>query len=152
MAMEAERLGDKVDTPNATERRAPAERRGRDRRQPGSRINPDAPRRSLLKALGAFGVALGAATFVLTLLAGELLGGRATVVVIAFEAATLMTSLILLALGSVELRLIEIRLELMMMNGGGRGADRRGDDRRGDDRRSDDRRGDDRRGDDHGDA
>ena len=128
--MEAELLGDRVDTPDAKDRRARAERRGRDRRRPGSRINPAAPRRSILKALDAFGVAFSAATFVLTLLAGEMLGGRATVVVIAFEAAALMTSLILLALGSIELRLIEIRLELMMMNGGARGADRREGDRR----------------------
>ena len=136
MAMEAELLGDRVDTPVATERRARAERRGRDRRRPGSRINPDAPRRSILKALGAFGVAFSAATFVLTLLGGEMLGSPANLGVIAVEGIVLLTSVILLALGSIELRLIEIRLELMMLNGGARGADRRGSDRR-DERRTD---------------
>ena len=45
MAMEAGLLGDKLDTPNPTERRARAERRGPDRRRAGSRVNPDAPRR-----------------------------------------------------------------------------------------------------------
>lgn len=136
MAMEAELLGDRVDTPDATERRARAERRGRDRRRPGSRINPDAPRRSILKVLGAFGVAFSAATFVLTLLGGEMLGSPANLGVIAVEGIVLLTSVILLALGSIELRLIEIRLELMMLNGGARGADRRGSDRR-DERRTD---------------
>lgn len=130
MAMEAELLGDRMDTPAASERRARAERRGRDRRRLGSRVNPDAPRRSLLKALGAFGVAFSAAIFALTLLAGGVLGEGATVIVIAFEVAAFLTSVILLALGSIELRLIEIRLELMMMNGGARGVDRRGSDRR----------------------
>ena len=130
MAMVTERLEDAVDTPDAGERRARSERRGKDRRKPGSRINPEAPRRSLLKVFGAFGVALSAATFVLTLLAGEMLGARATFGVIAFQGAVLLTSILLLALGSIELRLIEIRLELMMLNGGTRGADRRDEDRR----------------------
>lgn len=132
MAMEAELLGDKLDTPSPTERRARAERRGRDRRRTGSRVNPEAPRRSLLKALGAFGVAVSAAMLVLTLLGGEMLGARVPVTIFAFEAGALFTSMILLALGSLELRLIEIRLELMMLNGGARGADRRGGDRRDD--------------------
>jgi len=132
MAMEAELLGDRIDNPAPAERRARAERRGRDRRRAGSRINPEAPRRSILKGLGAFGVALSTATFVLTLLAGQMLDTPATLVVIAFEAVALLTSIILLALGSIELRLIEIRLELMMLNGGTRDADRRGADRRDD--------------------
>ncbi|WP_439477099.1 hypothetical protein [Brevundimonas sp.] len=130
MAMEAELLADRDDTPAPKERRARAERRGRDRRRDGSRINPDAPRRSLLKPLGAFGVAFSAATFILTLIAGEAAGARATMGIIAFEAAILLTSIILLAMGAIESRLIEIRLELMMLNGGTRGADRRGPDRR----------------------
>ena len=134
--MEAELLGEGVDPRAAPERRARAEPRGRDRRRPGSRINPDAPRRSILKVLGAFGVAFSAATFVLTLLGGEMLGSPANLGVIAVEGIVLLTSVILLALGSIELRLIEIRLELMMLNGGARGADRRGSDRR-DERRED---------------
>ncbi len=132
MAMESELLGDRLDTPTPSDRRARAERRGPDRRRAGSRINPAAPRRSLLKVIGAFGVAISAATFVLTLLGGEMLGARATTVVLAFETAILLTSALLLALGSIELRLIEIRLELMMMNGGSRGADRRSANRRED--------------------
>ncbi len=130
MAMEAERLADRDDTPAPKERRARAERRGPDRRREGNRINPNAPRRSLLKPLGAFGVAFSAATFILTLMAGEAAGARATMGIIAFEAAVLLTSFILLAMGAIEARLIEIRLELMMLNGGTRGADRRGPDRR----------------------
>lgn len=130
MAMEAELLADRDDTPAPKERRAQAERRGPDRRREGNRINPKAPRRSLLKPLGAFGVAFSAATFILTLMAGEAAGARATMGIIAFEAAVLLTSFILLAMGAIEARLIEIRLELMMLNGGTRGADRRGSDRR----------------------
>lgn len=130
MAIEAELLGDRVDTLAPKDRRARTERRGPDRRQDGSRINPNAPRRSMLKPLGAFGVAFSAATFILTLIAGEAAGARATMGIIAFEAAILLTSIILLALGTIESRLIEIRLELMMLNGGTRGADRRGSDRR----------------------
>lgn len=130
MAMEAELLAERDETPAPKERRARAERRGPDRRREGNRINPKAPRRSLLKPLGAFGVAFSAATFILTLMAGEAAGARATMGIIAFEAAILLTSFILLALGALEARLIEIRLELMMLNGGTRGADRRGSDRR----------------------
>lgn len=132
MGMEAGLLGDQIYTPNPTERRARAERRGPDRRRAGSRINPAAPRRSLLMALSAFGVAVSAAMLVITLLSSEVLDLRVPIFVLAFEAATLFTSMIMLALGSIELRLIEIRLELMMLNGGARGADRRGKDRRDD--------------------
>ncbi|MGV8929969.1 MAG: hypothetical protein ACOH1E_09455 [Brevundimonas sp.] len=130
MSLEAELLGDRLDTPSPTERRARAERRGPDRRKAGSRINADAPQRSLLKILGAFGVAFSAAILVLTLLAGEMLGSSATMGIIAFEVAALVTSILSLALGSIELRLIEIRIELMMMNGGRRGIDRRSAERR----------------------
>ena len=132
MAMEAELLADRDETTAPKERRARTERRGPDRRRDGSRINPNAPRRSLLKPLGAFGVAFSAATFILTLIAGETAGARATMGIMAFEAAILLTSITLLALGAIESRLIEIRLELMMLNGGTRGADRRGSDRRDD--------------------
>lgn len=133
MSIEGETIADRLDQPTTSDqRRASAERRGRDRRKPDNRINMAAPGRSLLKAIGAFGVAFSTAAFVLTVLAGEMLGARATVVVLGFEAAALATSVLLLALGSIELRLIEIRLELMMMNGGRRGADRRNGDRRAD--------------------
>lgn len=130
MAIEAELLANRIDTPEPKERRARAERRGPDRRRDGSRINPRAPRRSILKPLGAFGVAFSAATFTLTLIAGEATGPGATMGIIAFEAAIMLTSIILLAMGAIESRLIEIRLELMMLNGGTRGGDRRGAGRR----------------------
>ena len=130
MALEAELLGDRLDTPSPTERRARAERRGPDRRKAGSRINPEAPQQSLMKVLGASGVVFSAATLVLTIVAGQMLDSSAPMGVIALEAAALITSILLLALGSIELRLIEIRLELMMMNGGRRGIDRRSEARR----------------------
>lgn len=132
MSVEAESVAETLDGPaGPADRRASSERRGRDRRKPGARVNMAAPRLSLLKALGAFGVAFSAAALALTTVAGEVLGQGATVVAIGFEAAALATSVILLAIGSIELRLIEIRLELMMLNGGMRRDDRRRSDRRG---------------------
>lgn len=131
MSVEAESIADRIDGELPSERRSrQGDRRGRDRRKPGSRINEDAPRRSLLKAVGAFGVVFSTAAFVLTLLGGQMLELPVAVVVVGFEAAALITSVLLLALGSIELRLVEIRLELMMANGGMRGEDRRKDDRR----------------------
>jgi hypothetical protein len=132
MAMEAERLADRIDVPDPADRRARAERRGPDRRSAGSRINPQAPRRSVLKMLGALGVGVSAALLVITLLAIEILGTRAAMSVLTFEVALLFMSTLWLALGSIELRLVEIRLELMMLNGGMRGSDRRGGSRRSD--------------------
>lgn len=131
MSVEAEIIASRLNGDPPTERRGmTANRRGRDRRKPGSRINKGAPRQSLLKAVGAFGVVFSVAAFVLTLLGGQMLDLPSTVVVVGFEAAALMTSVLLLALGSIELRLVEIRLELMMVNGGMRGDDRREGDRR----------------------
>lgn len=131
MSIEAESIAGRIDGEMPSERREKTgERRGRDRRKPGSRINESAPRQSLLKAVGAFGVVFSTAAFVLTLLGGEMLDLPSTVVVVGFEAAALITSVLLLALGSIELRLVEIRLELMMVNGGMRGNDRRDGDRR----------------------
>ncbi|MGZ9115129.1 MAG: hypothetical protein ACXW3K_10950 [Brevundimonas sp.] len=137
MSVEAENVAESLDGPaGPSERRASSERRRRDRRKPGARVNMQAPRLSMMKILGASGVALSTAALALTLVAGEVLGVRATVVALAFEAATLGLSILLLAIGSIELRLIEIRLELMMLNGGMRKEDRRGADgrseRRGD--------------------
>ncbi|HEY0104355.1 MAG TPA: hypothetical protein VGB60_12925 [Brevundimonas sp.] len=129
MSVEADTVARKLEAVE-TDRRERRERRGRDRRRPGNRINMDAPRSSWMKVIGAYGVALSAAAFALTLLAGGVLGQSAAVVVIGFEAAALITSVLLLALGSIELRLIEVRLELMMLNGGMRNEDRRAGDRR----------------------
>lgn len=127
MSVEADSVAQTLDGPTGPpERRASSERRRRDRRKPGARVNMAAPRLSMMKILGASGVALSTAALALTLVAGEVLGVRATVVALAFEAATLGLSILLLAIGSIELRLIEIRLELMMLNGGMRKEDRRG--------------------------
>lgn len=131
MSVEAESIAGRIDGELPSDRRQkPADRRGRDRRKSGSRINENAPRQSLLKAVGAFGLVFSVAAFVLTLLGAQMLDLSIALVVIGFEVAALMTSAILLALGSIELRLVEIRLELMMANGGMRGGDRRKGDRR----------------------
>lgn len=131
MSVEAESIADRIDGQLPSERRrGPGDRRGRDRRKPGSRVNENAPRQSLLKAVGAFGVVFSVAALVLTLLGAQMLDLSVALAVIGFEVAALMTSAILLALGSIELRLVEIRLELMMANGGMRGEDRRTADRR----------------------
>src|SRR5687767_3924615 len=107
MSVEADTVARKLEAVE-TERRERRERRGRERRRPGSRINTDAPRASWMKVIGAYGVAFSTAAFALTLVAGEVLGQSAATVVIGFEAAALITSVLLLALGSIELRLIEI--------------------------------------------
>ena len=132
MAMEAERLADRIDVPDPADRRARAERRGPDRRSAGSRINRHAPRRSVLKMLGALGVGVSTALLVITLLTNEILGTKAAMSVLVFQVALLFMSTLWLALGSIELRLIEIRLELMMMNGGMRSVERRKGPRRND--------------------
>lgn len=132
MAMESERLAERLEAPDPKDRRARSERRGPDRRRTDSRINPEAPRRSLLIVMGAVGVGISASIIAITLLAGELLGAVVPVSVLAFEAALLFTATLWLALGSIELRLIEIRLELMMLNGGMRSVDRREGSRRSD--------------------
>lgn len=131
MSVEAESIADRIDgeLPSGRSQRS-GERRGRDRRKPGSRINENAPRQSLLKVVGAFGVIVSVAALVLTLLGAQMLDLPVAIAVIGLEAAALMTSALLLALGSIELRLVEIRLELMMANGGMRGEDRRAGDRR----------------------
>ncbi len=142
MAMEADGVAERIeDQDQVGDRRVRTERRRRDRRRPGTRINRDAPARSLLKTIGAYGVGLMAAVIALTLLASELVGVGVPVVAIGFETAALGAAILMLALGSLEQRLIEIRLELMMLNGGRRQGDRRHADRRGglEDRRSEPR-------------
>ncbi|RYE64788.1 MAG: hypothetical protein EOO83_00205 [Oxalobacteraceae bacterium] len=110
-------------------RRTSTERRGKDRRKPGTRINPQAPRRSFIKVIGAGATGTAAALFAIVVLASIKFDGvGATPVLIAGGGAFL--AVLVLMLGSLEQRLIEIRLELMMMNGGVRQADRRKGDRR----------------------
>ena len=132
MALEAERLAEDVDVPDPADRRARAERRGPDRRSTDSRINPHAPRQSALKIIGSLGVGVSASMLVITLLSFEVLGVRASTNVLAFEVSLLFMSTLWLALGSIEQRLVEIRLELMMMNGGMRSVERRKGPRRND--------------------
>ena len=133
MAMEAEGLAEQVEGAHEVDRRARTERRGRDRRKAGSRINSEAPSRSLLKVFGAYGVGIMAAILALSLLAGQLLESALPAVAFGVQGGLLGVSILLVALGAIEQRLIEIRLELMMMNGGRRqGDDRRRGDRRGD--------------------
>lgn len=144
MAMEADGVAERIeDHDQVADRRVRTERRRRERRRPGGRINRDAPSRSLLKTIGAYGVGLMAAVIALTLLASELVGIGLPVVAVGFETAALGAAILMLALGSLEQRLIEIRLELMMLNGGRRQGDRRQADRRGgpEDRRSEPRAG-----------
>ncbi len=132
MALEAELVAERRGAADPADRRARPERRGPDRRMTGSRINPHAPRRSMLKVMGALGVGISTALLVITLLAVEILGTQAAMSVLVFEVALLFMSTLWLALGSIELRLVEIRLELMMMNGGMRNIDRREGSRRSD--------------------
>ena len=132
MALEAESLAEDIDVPDPADRRARAERRGPDRRSTGSRINPHAPRQSVLRIMGALGVGVSASLLVITLLAFEVLGMRAATNVLAFEVSLLFMSILVLALGSIEQRLVEIRLELMITNGGMRTVERRKGPRRND--------------------
>jgi len=132
MALEAERLAEVIDVPDPADRRARAERRGPDRRSTDSRINPHAPRQSVLRIMGALGLGVSASLLVITLLAFEVLGTRAATSVIALEVSLLFMSTLVLALGSIEQRLVEIRLELMILNGGMRSVERRKGPRRND--------------------
>ena len=133
MAMEAGGVAERIENrEQLEERRVHVERRRKERRKPGARVNREAPSRSLMKMLGAYGVGLMAAVLALTLLASELVGIGVPVTALAFETAAMGAAVLMLAMGSLEQRLIEIRLELMMLNGGRREADRRTGDRRGD--------------------
>lgn len=117
-------------TDTAGERRN-TDRRRRDRRKPGTRVNKAAPRGSLLKMIGAQGLAISAAVIAISFLAAAQLGMQIPLTAVAFQVGALITFALLMALGSLELRLIEIRLELMMLNGGMRQSDRREGERRG---------------------
>lgn len=112
------------------ERRAKTERRGRERRKPDGRINKVAPRRSLLQTVALSATGISATLTGLILAAGVLvLDSMPWPNLIA---AAIISAFCLLAflLGCIEQRLIEIRLELMMANGGMRQLDRRQGERR----------------------
>lgn len=132
MSLEATGLAEEQRaTESSQDRRARSERRGRDRRKPGARVNKEAPRRSLMKAMGAFLTAITFAVFAIVFLAGEMLFDSAPMGALLFAGAGVILSAFALMIGCIEQRLIEIRLELMMVNGGMRQADRRSDERRG---------------------
>lgn len=128
MSLESEKVAQLSDS-RGEDRRAPIERRGKDRRKPGTRINPQAPRRSFMKAFGAGATGTAAALFAIVVLASMKFDGVGAMPVLIAGGIAFLAALILM-LGSLEQRLIEIRLELMMMNGGVRQADRRQGDRR----------------------
>jgi hypothetical protein len=128
MSLEAEHIVDVVErTPG--NRRARSERRGKDRRA-GGRINRTAPRRSMMMACGAWATGMSFAVFAIVFLATILVSAQTPWIALTASAIAVVTSLFALMLGSLEQRLIEIRLELMMANGGMRQADRRSGERR----------------------
>ena len=137
MAMEAEAMNERLEGAHDVDRRARTERRRRERRKPGNRINREAPTQSLIKVFGAFGVAIMTAVMTLTILAGEMLDLDIPTIALSLQGVLLGSFILLIALGSIEQRLIEIRLELMMLNGGRRAGDDR---RQGGRRRTSDRR------------
>jgi hypothetical protein len=129
MSLEAARIAEAQEGPASEgDRRGSTDRRGKDRRRTGSRINRQAPRRSLMKLLGAGATAVSIAVFALALLAHHLLD--VDVQVVAIAGGLTFVAAFALMLGSIEQRLIEVRLELMMLNGGDRRGDRRQSDRR----------------------
>ncbi|NJC42282.1 hypothetical protein GGQ87_002577 [Brevundimonas alba] len=134
MAIEAEVLADRHEKETIlTDRRGSPDRRGRDRRKPGSRINQHAPMKSPLLRVGLSGFGVMVTVVLITLIYSEVADIALPYVTLAFEASALAVSIIVVALGCLEQRLTEIRLELMMMNGGRRQSeDRRRGSRRGD--------------------
>lgn len=134
MAMEAEVLAHKQEEAALVrDRRARTERRGRDRRKSGSRVNQNAPMRSTLRGVGWSALGLVGTVMAITVLYSQIARVSLPYVTLAFEAGALAVAVVLVALGCIEQRLTEIRLELMMLNGGRR----QQDDRRQAPRRSD---------------
>lgn len=127
MAMEAEIVAQKQEeVALAGDRRLQTDRRSRDRRRPGSRINQKAPMRSTMRGVGLSALGLVATVMVITVVYSQVAGVSLPYVTLAFEAGALAVAVIVVALGFIEQRLTEIRLELMMLNGGRReGEDRR---------------------------
>ena len=131
------------------ERRGLFNRRLKDRRGAESRINARAPRMSNLKMAACWATSATVSLFIVTLMIGEIFYGHTLYGPLSVIGVLVALSVIAVMLGMVEERLIEIRLELMMLNGGGRRSDQAsaawsGVDRRGGDRRrqgmADDRR------------
>lgn len=116
-----------------SERRQRRERRGKDRRKSGGRINKQAPRRSLMKIIGAYATLWSFGVLCLLFSASEVADLQVPTPAAAFFVALAMFSCLVLMLGSLEQRMIEIRLELMMADGGMRQGDRRTSERRRED-------------------
>lgn len=127
-------------TPTRTAAPRPEERRGlfnrplRERRASLGRVNVEAPRQSQMKIAAGWAVSASLTVFFLLMIAGELLYDRQLALPMAVAGAVVALSALALMLGCIEQRLIEIRLELMMQNGGARRSDRDRRDRREDDR------------------
>ena len=131
MSLEADRIA--VERERATpegDRRAKADRRGRERRLAATRVNSEAPRRSLMKAGGALATGLSVALLAIVFLAGEMVYEQTPWVALGVAVIAVAVSVFALLVGCLEQRLIEIRLELTMVNGGMRAADRRRSERR----------------------
>lgn len=96
-------------------------------RRKGSRINRVAPRTSKLQIIGLLATIFTASVAVIVVVAALYLDMPIPVTARVTVATLLAFSLFGLALGSVEQRLIEIRLELMMLNGGARRSDQGGE-------------------------
>lgn len=125
MALEAMQVARAAENAERTsERRGFMRRKLKDRRK-GGRINKEAPRRSLMKIIGAFLTMGTAAVFLIALVGSQLLMEESPVGALTFLGTLVALSAFSLMLGSLEQRLIEIRLELMMHNGGMRQVDRR---------------------------
>lgn len=127
--------------PHTDERRGLFNRRLRNRRTPDNRINTRAPRQSTLALWSCWALSATSTVFVLILIAGEAVYQRQLYLPLAVAGSLVGLSVIAFMLGMIEQRLIEIRLELMMSNGGGRRNDRaRASDANPNDRRQGDRR------------
>lgn len=131
MSLEASGIEAAIDGPaTVTDRRASAERRGKDRRREGNRINKAAPRRSLIQTIALSAAGISGTLAGLMVAVGMIMEDLAWANIFAAVAVAAF-SLLAFILGCIEQRLVEIRLELMMANGGARQADRRQGDRRG---------------------
>lgn len=125
---------DSASRPRLSEgRRGLFNRRLKDRRA-GGRINHEAPRQSRMKVAAGWACSASVAVFCLILIAGETLYEAPLFLPLAVAGALVALSAVALMIGAIEQRLIEIRLELMMANGGARRSDRGDFDRRADDR------------------
>ncbi len=131
MALEADRIADEREkATDEVKRRARTDRRGRERRLAGTRVNRDAPRRSNMKAMGALATGLSSAVLAMVFVAGEMVLDQTPWAALTVAVVATVLSVFALLLGCLDQRLIEIRLELMMVNGGMRAADRRQNARR----------------------